>query len=106
MRGNLGGRLEIHIKDTKLCKSPVALKGLEILLEAKFTISQSQEKVIQRLQEHIKLYYDIKNPELIAIEPVEEADDHHAVEDAQEEEQVEVAQAEIAEEDLFVIDID
>ena len=103
----LGGRLRVQVKDTKLCKSPVALKGLEILLDAKFTISQSQEKVIQRLQQHIKLYYDIENPALILIEPVEEADDQHIVEDVQEEDQVAQDQeAEVAEEDLFVIDLE
>ena len=105
----LGGKLKVQVTDAKLCKSPVALKGLEILLDAKFTISQSQEKVIQRLQQHIKLYYDIENPALIPIKPVKEADDQHTrtVEDVQEEDQVAQDQeAEVAEEDLFVIDLE
>ena len=58
--------LKVHVNDTKLCKSPaLALKGLEILLDAKFTVSQTKDKVIQILQQHIKLYYDIENPALI-----------------------------------------
>ena len=51
----------------------------EILLDAKFTIGQTKDKVIQRLQQHIKLYYDIERPALI--EPAEE--DQETVDDVQ-----------------------
>ena len=45
------------MKDTKLCKSPVALKGLEIILSMTFSIEASKLKVLERLQDHIKNYY-------------------------------------------------
>ena len=69
--------------------------------------SANLKKVIQRLQQHIKLCYDIENPALILIEPANCRGRLTYRRDVQEEDQVaQYQEAEVAVEDLFVILID
>ena len=64
----LGGSVKLEVKDTKLWKSPVALRGLEIMLNVTFSIDNSKLKIIERLQDHIKLHYTVEKPTMIELE--------------------------------------
>ena len=63
----LGGSVKLDVKDTKLCKSPVAFKGLEIMLNVTFSIDNSKLKIIEWLQDHIKLHYTVEKPTMIKL---------------------------------------
>ena len=74
---------------------------MEILLDAKFTVSQTKDKVIQRLQQHIKLYYDIENPALIELAE----EDQETVDNVQDGVLEEVREEDPVEQDLVVISL-
>jgi hypothetical protein len=52
----------------------VSLKGLEILLKVTFAIESSKVKILERLQDHIKLHYTVQNPDVIASSSLVEED--------------------------------
>ena len=60
--------MKLEVKDTKLWKSPVALRGLEIMLNVTFSIDNSKLKIIEWLQDHIKLHYTVEKPTMIELE--------------------------------------
>ena len=71
----LGGSVKSEVKDTKLFKSPVALKRLEIMMHVTFAIDNSKQKIIERLQDHIKLHYTVEKPTMIELEASNEDPD-------------------------------
>ena len=67
--------MKSEVKDTKLFKSPVALKGLEIMMHVTFAIDNSKQKIIEQLQDHIKLHYTVEKPTMIELEASNEDPD-------------------------------
>ena len=60
----------------------MSLKGLEILLKVTFAIESSKVKILERLQDHIKLHYTVQNPDVIAsFSLVEEEDTEIMIEE-------------------------
>ena len=53
----LGGNTQVTLHSTKLYQSPIALKGIELLLHVTFGIDPSMHEVLKRLKEHIDTNY-------------------------------------------------
>ena len=53
----LGGNTQVTLHSTKLYQSPIALKGIELLLHVTFGIDPSKHEVLKRLKEHIDTNY-------------------------------------------------
>ena len=51
------GQIDVKVRDVKLHKSPVALKGLEIHLDVTFKIDSAKEDILHRLRDHIAQNY-------------------------------------------------
>ena len=49
----------MKLHSTKLCQNPMALKGLELLLDVTFFIAPEKHEVLNRLKEHIDTKYQI-----------------------------------------------
>ena len=47
----------MKLRITKLYQSPVALKGLELLLDITFLIDPAQHALLKRLKDHIDINY-------------------------------------------------
>ena len=61
-----GGVTYAKVHDIKMQKSPVALKGLKILIEVTLSMEISKLKILERLKHHIEQHYTIAiapNPE-------------------------------------------
>ena len=50
-------------RSTKLYQSPIALKGLELLLDIIFLIVLSQHVLLKRLKDHIEINYVVPTEE-------------------------------------------
>ena len=53
----VGGTTQVKLHSTKLYQSPIALKGLEILLDVTFFIAPAKHEVLNRLKEHVDTKY-------------------------------------------------
>ena len=47
----------MKLRNTKLYQSPIALKGLELLLDSTFVIDPSQHVLLKQLKYHIDINY-------------------------------------------------
>ena len=70
-----GGKTSVKVHDTKLHRSPVALKGLEIFIEITFIINIEKIKILQRLKENIETNYTTETMEQSEKEEVQIAED-------------------------------
>jgi hypothetical protein len=53
----LGGKAVVKLRSIKLYQSPIALKGLELLLDVTFLIDPSKHLLLKRLKDHIDTNY-------------------------------------------------
>ena len=53
----LGGKTVVKLRSKKLYQSPIALEGLELLLDITFLIDPSQHALLKRLKDHIDINY-------------------------------------------------
>ena len=58
------GQIDVKVRDVKLHKSPVALKGLEIHLDVTFKIDSAKEDILHRLRDHIAQNYSTDRVEV------------------------------------------
>ena len=52
-----GGKTVVKLRSTKLYQSPIAPKGLELLLDTTFLIDPSQHVLLKQLKDHIDINY-------------------------------------------------
>ena len=55
----VGGTTQMKLHSTKLYQSPIALKGLCLLLDVTFFIAPAKHEVLNRLKEHIDTKYQM-----------------------------------------------
>ena len=53
----------MELRSTNLYQSPIALKGLELLLDSTFLINASQHVLLKQLKNHIDINYGKKETE-------------------------------------------
>ena len=68
------GQIDVKVRDVKLHKSPVALKGLEIHLDVTFKIDSAKEDILHRLRDHIAQNYStdrVEVPKAVVVDSVD-----------------------------------
>ena len=115
-----GGKVEAKVHDPRYRPSPIPKGGLEIILQATFSISDEKRVYIQRLQELIVGNYDIPQERVTVVENEEATcsndqendvlshDDEFIIfiDDEEEEGGEEEGEAAAAEEEPIIVDLD
>ena len=57
----LGGWTTVKLQSTTIYQSPIALRGLELLLEITFFIDHAKSNILGRLRDHIRVNYNRPN---------------------------------------------
>ena len=104
------GQIDVKVRDVKLHKSPVALKGLEIHLDVTFKIDSAKEDILHRLRDHIAQNYSsdrVEVPKAVVVDNVDSpalaglSTDYGSGSDDSEEEEAETLPIEESDDDLI-----